>query len=121
MQNYSEEVFAGNKLFDENQYHENDPEFFLVGSNRHGDPLRIPVGEQMLSRHMLLLGGIGTGKSNAFNFIIRNVRQKLSENDIAIIFDTKGDYYKEFYQPGDRKSTRLNSSHPTTSRMPSSA
>ena len=101
MQNYSEEVFAGNKLFDENQYHENDPEFFLVGSNRHGDPLRIPVGEQMLSRHMLLLGGIGTGKSNAFNFIIRNVRQKLSENDIAIIFDTKGDYYKEFYQPGD--------------------
>ena len=27
----------------------------------------------------------------------------------------------EFYEPGDRKSTRLNSSHPSISRMPSSA
>ena len=30
-------------------------------------------------------------------------------------------YWKEFLGREDRKSTRLNSSHPTTSRMPSSA
>ena len=29
--------------------------------------------------------------------------------------------YFNFEEPRDRKSTRLNSSHPTTSRMPSSA
>ena len=29
--------------------------------------------------------------------------------------------YQELFKNGDRKSTRLNSSHPTTSRMPSSA
>ena len=40
--------------------------------------------------------------------------------------DAKRFYERNGYQqvgeiPGDRKSTRLNSSHPTTSRMPSSA
>ena len=50
---------------------------------------------------MLLLGGIGTGKSNAFNFLIRSVRSSLTDRDVVIIFDTKGDFYREFYQPGD--------------------
>ena len=101
MQTYSQEVFFGNRLFDTCQYQENDPHFFLVGNNAYMQPMRIPVGEHMLSRHMLLLGGIGTGKSNAFNFLIRNVRSSLTDQDVIIIFDTKGDFYREFYRPGD--------------------
>lgn len=101
MQTYSQEVFSGNRLFDACQYQEKDPHFFLMGHNALGEPMRIPVGEQMLSRHLLLLGGIGTGKSNAFNFLIRNVRSSLTDRDVVIIFDTKGDFYREFYQPGD--------------------
>lgn len=101
MQTYSQEVFSGNRLFDTCQYQEKDPHFFLMGHNAPGEPMRIPVGEQMLSRHLLLLGGIGTGKSNAFNFLIRNVRSSLTDRDVVIIFDTKGDFYREFYQPGD--------------------
>ncbi len=101
MQTYSQEVFSGNRLFDTCQYQEKDPHFFLMGHNALGESMRIPVGEQMLSRHLLLLGGIGTGKSNAFNFLIRNVRSSLTNRDVAIIFDTKGDFYREFYQPGD--------------------
>ena len=53
------------------------------------------------SRHLLLLGGIGTGKSNAFNFLISNILYMKTQKDVVIIFDTKGDYYKEFYKPGD--------------------
>ena len=101
IQNYSQEVFSGNRLFDTCQYQEDDPHFFLMGHSAQGEPMRIPVGEQMLSRHQLLLGGIGTGKSNAFHFLIRNVRSSLTDRDVAIIFDTKGDFYREFYQPGD--------------------
>ena len=33
----------------------------------------------------------------------------------------RGGTWKVIYSSADRKSTRLNSSHPTTSRMPSSA
>ena len=101
MQTYSQEVFSGNRLFDTCQYQDSEPHFFLMGHNALGKPMRIPVGEQMLSRHMLLLGGIGTGKSNAFNFLIRSVRSSLTDRDVVIIFDTKGDFYREFYQPGD--------------------
>ena len=101
IQNYSQEVFSGNRLFDTCQYQEDDPHFFLMGHSAQGEPMRIPVGEQMLSRHLLRLGGIGTGKSNAFHFLIRNVRSSLTDRDVVIIFDTKGDFYREFYQPGD--------------------
>ena len=101
MQVYSQEVFSGNRLFDMCQYVENNPYFYLVGNDVQGRPMNIPVGEQILSRHMLLLGGIGTGKSNAFNFLIRNVRANLTDRDVVVIFDTKGDFYHEFYRPGD--------------------
>lgn len=33
--------------------------------------------------------------------IIRNTRSNLTNEDVMIIFDTKGDFYKEFYRPGD--------------------
>ena len=49
----------------------------------------------------MFLGGIGTGKTNAFNQIITQLRQTVTVEDVMIIFDTKGDFYHEFYQPGD--------------------
>ena len=47
--------------------------------------------------------------------IIAKVCTYLAENNVNIL-----DISQTIVQ-GDRKSTRLNSSHPTTSRMPSSA
>ena len=102
MEKIKTEVFEGNRLHDNCTYSEEFPEFMLVGSNcTTGQRSMIPVGPQMLSRHLLLLGGIGTGKSNAFNFLISNILYMKTQKDVVIIFDTKGDYYKEFYKPGD--------------------
>ena len=98
MEKIKTEVFEGNRLHDNCTYSEEFPEFMLVGSNcTTGQRSMIPVGPQMLSRHLLLLGGIGTGKSNAFNFLISNILYMKTQKDVVIIFDTKGDYYKEFY------------------------
>lgn len=77
------------------------PVFSLIGKKANGSPSFLPVDEDLLSRHMLLLGGIGTGKTNVFDLLIRNIRNILTEDDIMIIFDTKGDYYRDFYRPGD--------------------
>ena len=55
----------------------------------------------ILSRHVLLLGGAGSGKTNVFNLTIRQLRERQNENDVFIFFDTKGDYYKHFRQDGD--------------------
>ena len=74
---------------------------FLEGIDATNTHVRIPISEDMLGRHFMLLGGIGTGKTNAFSQIIRQLRQSMREDEIMIIFDTKGDFYQEFYQPGD--------------------
>lgn len=78
-----------------------NPRCFLSGidaSNRH---VQVPFNEDMLGRHLMLLGGIGTGKTNAFSQIIRQLRDTLRQDEVMIVFDTKGDFYQEFYRPGD--------------------
>ncbi|MDR0918283.1 MAG: type IV secretion system DNA-binding domain-containing protein [Oscillospiraceae bacterium] len=52
--------------------------------------------DDVLSRHCLILGGTGTGKTNLFYHIVGNIIVNLNDNDILMIFDTKGDYYKTF-------------------------
>lgn len=53
------------------------------------------------SKHLLLLGGSGCGKTNTFLFALEAMRKTMTEDDIAIIFDTKGEFYDMFHQPGD--------------------
>lgn len=77
------------------------PVFFLAGTDGNGTDAYIPFDEKKLSRHIMLLGGIGTGKTNAFFQIISKIKNSFSQNDVMIIFDTKGDFYNEFYEPGD--------------------
>ena len=61
----------------------------------------IPLDENLLSRHIMLLGGIGTGKTNTINMLLRQLLARVTADDVVIIFDSKGDFYKEFYTPGD--------------------
>lgn len=74
---------------------------FLKGKDSSNTRKRIPLSNNILSRHMMLLGGIGTGKTNAFFQIISQLNDTLTSDDVMIIFDTKGDFYQEFYKPGD--------------------
>ena len=55
------------------------------------------MDESLLSKHLLLLGGIGCGKTNVFNFIIESLQRRLTDNDVMLIFDTKGDFKNKFY------------------------
>lgn len=59
------------------------------------------INEDILSKHILLLGGSGCGKTNAFFYVLRDLRASMGKNDIAIIFDTKGEFYQKFSHPGD--------------------
>ena len=95
------EVFDGNMLqaFPAQQQAQNPLCFFLGSANNR--EVSVPLDADLLSRHMMFLGGIGTGKTNAFFQIMHQLRQTFSQDDVMIIFDTKGDFYREFYQPGD--------------------
>ena len=73
----------------------------FCGTDRDGQTSEIPLSEDLLSKHLLFLGGIGTGKTNAFCQLLSQLTNNLSVDDMMIIFDTKGDFYREFYRPGD--------------------
>lgn len=59
------------------------------------------INEDIMSRHILLLGGSGCGKTNSFCYTVEALRKSMRDEDIAIIFDTKGEFFDEFSCPGD--------------------
>lgn len=73
----------------------------LTGTDSFGTPSQIPLNDDLLSKHIMLLGGIGTGKTNALFQITSQLTNHINDKDIIVIFDTKGDFHKEFYTPGD--------------------
>ena len=77
-----------------------EPLLHFPGFSLWGDD-GFSVSEEVFARHLLLLGGSGCGKTNSFLFAVDQLEKRLSEKDICIIFDTKGEYYDSFHKPGD--------------------
>ena len=98
-----EKVIFGDHLHAEVPNYPSDAETALhfSGKDGTGKQVKVPISKKILSRHMMLLGGIGTGKTNAFFQIISQLCTTMTQEDVMIIFDTKGDFLKEFYTPGD--------------------
>lgn len=95
------EVLFGDRLHDNlPTFHAANPVCRLNGTTGTSSCC-IPLDPDIFSKHILFLGGIGTGKTNAFYHIISQLQCKLTANDVMVIFDTKGDFYREFYRPGD--------------------
>ena len=61
----------------------------------------IGFDDPLLSRHILFLGGIGTGKTVGMSALVRSLRERASSDDVFVFFDTKGDYHAEFFREGD--------------------
>lgn len=103
--NFKFEVLCGNRLSLElPETLESDYEqalFCLTGNNGEGYRQALPITSELLSKHMLLLGGIGTGKTNAFYGMISKLKQQMTSDDVMVVFDTKGDFYESFYQNRD--------------------
>lgn len=59
------------------------------------------ITEEMLSKHILLVGGTGSGKTNLFYHIVKQLKGKLTKDDVMLIFDSKGDFHRKFFAAGD--------------------
>ena len=70
-----------------------------IGGECNDSRAYLSLNEEILSRHMMLIGGTGCGKTNTFFHIVDQIKRSMKENDVMIIFDTKEDYYKKFYNP----------------------
>ncbi len=84
-------------------------------TNRRTDDIRIQgvsadkpayfsMNTDELSTGLLCIGGTGSGKTNAIQTILQQLMAGMTEKDVMIIFDTKGDYREEFFdrERGDR-------------------
>lgn len=61
----------------------------------------IGFNDALLGRHVLFLGGIGTGKTVGMTALVESMRAVATPADVFVFFDTKGDYIERFYRPGD--------------------
>jgi type IV secretory pathway TraG/TraD family ATPase VirD4 len=68
---------------------------FLPGKF-YGTHTRICLDQDILSKHLMMLGGTGSGKTNVFYYLVSEIRKTMNQNDVMIVFDTKGDYYAHF-------------------------
>ena len=75
------------------------PVCIMPGYDAEGNRVGLPLDEGLLSKHLMLIGGIGTGKTNAFFHFVSQLKRKMTPNDVMIIFDTKGDFYNTFTAP----------------------
>ena len=57
--------------------------------------------DQILSKHLLLVSGTGSGKTNLFYHIVKQLTKRMTKDDVMLIFDSKGDFYSKFYSPKD--------------------
>ncbi len=71
-----------------------------VGVSLIGDSETIPLTSSVLSKHLLYTGTIGTGKTTAMFQLLHQLIGKMTDDDVMVIFDTKGDFKEEFYRPG---------------------
>ena len=94
---FGEDIYE-NKVPEKTAHYRNQPVLtFISNDNRN-----FGFNEWSASRHLLVLGGIGTGKTNVFNFMIEQILRDMTSQDITLIFDTKGDYYNRFYEPWNK-------------------
>lgn len=77
-----------------------NPSLILHGEF-NGNPASFGMGEDIISKHMMLVGGTGCGKSTLFYHIIEQLKKKMTDDDVMIIFDSKGDFYSKFYDKKD--------------------
>ena len=73
----------------------------IRGQDASGKPASFPFSDDLLSKHLLFIGGIGMGKTNGIFQILSQLRNNMTSNDVMVVFDTKGDFYDSFYRQGD--------------------
>jgi len=95
-------VFEGNELSQTVPVN-NSPQArcAIRGQDASGKLASFPLSDDLLSKHLLFIGGIGMGKTNGIFQILSQLRNNMTSNDVMVVFDTKGDFYDSFYREGD--------------------
>ena len=94
--NLTHEIVYGG-LVENNKPMETNNEGIIISGKFKGEKSCFVMDESILSKHLLLVGGTGSGKTNLFYQIVEQLKKKLTSDDVMLIFDSKGDFYSKFY------------------------
>lgn len=94
-------IIAGNELQPAPPAPDPASRCLIPGAGADGQPARLGLTDDTLSKHLLFLGEIGSGKTNAIFHLLAQLRAGMTPRDVMIIFDTKGDFRSEFFRRGD--------------------
>lgn len=75
--------------------------FVDVPGRFSGRPASLALDEEIFSKHILMTGSTGCGKTNVFYHLIAGIRRRMTADDVMLVFDAKGDYAQAFKAPGD--------------------
>ena len=67
-----------------------------LSGEHNGTASSFRLTEEHLDKHSLLIGSTGCGKTTLLNKMIDQIQKGMTENDVMIIFDSKGDFYSKF-------------------------
>lgn len=84
-----------------------EPEEEFNGIDKGFKDIKVQIDSDVLSKHFLIVGGIGMGKTNTFLSMTDQLIDKCTEKDVMVIFDTKGDFYNTFGSHENRKDIFL--------------
>lgn len=70
--------------------------FVTLNGKFNGATASFDLDEDTLSKHTMLIGGTGCGKTTLFFHFVDQIRRKMTSDDVMIIFDSKGDFYHRF-------------------------
>lgn len=70
----------------------------LAGAHR-GIAYSFGINEDDLSKHTLVIGATGCGKTTILKHYVRKILSNMRDKDTMVIFDPKGDYFSQFYDP----------------------
>lgn len=96
-------ILCGNSITgNKNVELQGDDSVCILGLNFKGKLTKLKISDEILSRHIMLMGNTGTGKTNVFDFILSELRRNSSERDVFIVFDSKGDFIKKHWKENDQ-------------------
>lgn len=70
--------------------------FLTLKGTCRGKLAEVNLDKETIGRHSLLIGGTGCGKTNLLFQIVDQTLAQMGSDDVMIIFDSKGDYYRQF-------------------------
>lgn len=69
----------------------------VLHGTHDGKNAAFAVSEDTLKKHSLFIGGTGCGKTTLIYHFMNQIKRSMTQNDVMIVFDSKGDFYSKFF------------------------